>query len=148
MLILYFRTFGTTNLKIDELSMLKKELREAKLKHNNDITIMNQDLQRVVSKAWNEIDNSVIKNLINIIPERNFQINRSGKTVNFKLEISNVISLHLRKNWINLTSENSKKQKKTRHSSLYIRSILVFYKIYTGCAKTSDTDVKFFRQEN
>uniref|UniRef100_A0A1I7W833 Transposase n=1 Tax=Heterorhabditis bacteriophora TaxID=37862 RepID=A0A1I7W833_HETBA len=35
-------------------------------------------LQRVVSRACSEVDNIVIKNLVNSIPERNFQINRSG----------------------------------------------------------------------
>uniref|UniRef100_A0A1I7X4B5 DDE_3 domain-containing protein n=1 Tax=Heterorhabditis bacteriophora TaxID=37862 RepID=A0A1I7X4B5_HETBA len=33
-----------------------------------------KDLQRVVSKAWSEVDNIVIKNLVNNMPERIFQV--------------------------------------------------------------------------
>uniref|UniRef100_A0A1I7WP30 DDE_3 domain-containing protein n=1 Tax=Heterorhabditis bacteriophora TaxID=37862 RepID=A0A1I7WP30_HETBA len=38
-----------------------------------------KDLQSVISKAWSEVDKSVIENLVNSMPERIFQvINRSG----------------------------------------------------------------------
>uniref|UniRef100_A0A1I7WBB6 Uncharacterized protein n=1 Tax=Heterorhabditis bacteriophora TaxID=37862 RepID=A0A1I7WBB6_HETBA len=38
-----------------------------------------KDLQNSIYKAWNEVDESVIKNLVNSKPERIFQvINRSG----------------------------------------------------------------------
>uniref|UniRef100_A0A1I7WIU7 DDE_3 domain-containing protein n=1 Tax=Heterorhabditis bacteriophora TaxID=37862 RepID=A0A1I7WIU7_HETBA len=37
-----------------------------------------KDLQSAICKAWSEVDNIIIKNLFNSMPERIFQINRSG----------------------------------------------------------------------
>uniref|UniRef100_A0A1I7WD36 DDE_3 domain-containing protein n=1 Tax=Heterorhabditis bacteriophora TaxID=37862 RepID=A0A1I7WD36_HETBA len=43
-----------------------------------------KDLQSVIRKAWNEVDKSVIKNLVNSISERIFQvINRSGSCIDY-----------------------------------------------------------------
>uniref|UniRef100_A0A1I7WAM2 DDE_3 domain-containing protein n=1 Tax=Heterorhabditis bacteriophora TaxID=37862 RepID=A0A1I7WAM2_HETBA len=43
-----------------------------------------KDLQSVICKAWNEVDESVIKNLVNSMPERIFQvINRSGSCTDY-----------------------------------------------------------------
>uniref|UniRef100_A0A1I7XJS4 DDE_3 domain-containing protein n=1 Tax=Heterorhabditis bacteriophora TaxID=37862 RepID=A0A1I7XJS4_HETBA len=43
-----------------------------------------KDLQNAISKAWNEVDESVIKNLVNSKPERIFQvINRSGSCTDY-----------------------------------------------------------------
>uniref|UniRef100_A0A1I7WR32 DDE_3 domain-containing protein n=1 Tax=Heterorhabditis bacteriophora TaxID=37862 RepID=A0A1I7WR32_HETBA len=43
-----------------------------------------KDLQNAISKAWNEIDEGVIKNLVNSMPERIFQvINRNGSCTDY-----------------------------------------------------------------
>uniref|UniRef100_A0A1I7WXJ3 Mutator family transposase n=1 Tax=Heterorhabditis bacteriophora TaxID=37862 RepID=A0A1I7WXJ3_HETBA len=43
-----------------------------------------KDLQNAISKAWNEIDEDVIKNLVNSMPERIFQvINRNGSCTDY-----------------------------------------------------------------
>uniref|UniRef100_A0A1I7XB91 DDE_3 domain-containing protein n=1 Tax=Heterorhabditis bacteriophora TaxID=37862 RepID=A0A1I7XB91_HETBA len=43
-----------------------------------------KDLYSVISKAWSEVNKSVIKNLVNSMPERIFQgINRSGSCTDY-----------------------------------------------------------------
>uniref|UniRef100_A0A1I7W7J0 Transposase n=1 Tax=Heterorhabditis bacteriophora TaxID=37862 RepID=A0A1I7W7J0_HETBA len=43
-----------------------------------------KDLQSAISKTWSEVDNSVIKNLMNSMSERIFQIiNKSGSCTDY-----------------------------------------------------------------